>query len=134
MSQQGPLSPHFGDYPHGRYVSAFPPPGARVDDDDGFEVEGVIRFRMPEEDVDFPLWDDGGLLPDEPEILQAGLGLSAGLVTDLKAWGAAWNDTQARTEDARELHRDRLRAVAATLIDRLRGELRDGVEVVLDLE
>ena len=79
-----------------RYISAFPPSGAQFDND-GVEVVGVIRFRMPEDEVDLPLWDDHGLLPAEPELLKSGLGISAALIADLLAWGAACNDRQPRT-------------------------------------
>ena len=132
MSGRYPLSPYFGDYPNGRYISAFPAPGAGLDDDD-LEVRGVIRFRMPEHEVDFPLWDDEGALPEETELLEAGLGVSGVLVADLMAWGAAWNDGQPRTREEHERDRERLRAEAVVLVDRMRQELNDGLQVVLDL-
>ncbi len=85
-----PPSPHFGD-PSGPHWSAFPPPGREDADDEPVEIVGVLRFRMPEDAVDFPLWDDHGLLPEEPELLHEQLGLSLSLVADLMDWGRAWN-------------------------------------------
>lgn len=125
MSGRYPLSPYFGDYPHGRYVSAFSPPGPQFDDHT-YQVKGVLRFRMPEDEVDFPLWDDNGLLPEEDELLASGLGISAALVADLKAWGAEWNRGGSDLE--------RLRAEAGALVDRLRQEVTDGIEVATALE
>lgn len=133
MSGRYPLSPYFGDYPNGRYISAFAPPGAPSPDDDDFEAAGVIRFRMPEEEVNFPLWDDNGLLPDDPELLESGLGLSAALVADLKTWGAEWNDRRSQACPDFTVRRERLREKADVLIDRMRRELHEGLQVVLDL-
>jgi hypothetical protein len=91
-----------------------------------FEVVGVIRFRMPEDDVDLPLWDDDGLLPWETEILQAGLGVSRELIGDIKTWGVTWNAQPTAG-------RDRLVAEAGVLVERMRSELKDGLRVELEM-
>ena len=136
MSGHEPPPPYLGDYPNGAYWAALAPPGSAPGDETSFEVAGVIRFRMPEDDVDLPLWDDEGLMPWESELLEAGLGLSAALIADLKAWGVAWNASPRANDPAgegRESRRERLAAEAALLVDRMRGELKDGLRVELDL-
>ena len=128
-----PPSPHFGD-PDGAHWFAFPPSRAEQQDEETFEVCGVIRFRMPEDEVDLPLWDDGGLLPEESELLEVGLGLSAALIADVKAWGVAWNASRraAGRGEAWEPRRDRLVAEAVVLVDRMRAESKGGLQVELD--
>ena len=74
MSDRKSPPPYLGDYPNGAYWAALLPPGSAPGDETSFEVAGVIRFRMPEDDVDLPLWDDEGLMPWESELLEAGLG------------------------------------------------------------
>lgn len=133
MGGKFPLSPYFGNYPDGPCISAFPPPGVTLDDDDELRVVGTLRFRMPEDDVDFPLWDDDGPMPDDPEDLHAGVGLSAHLVADLSAWGAAWNQRRGLSSQELEAHRAGLRAEAVALVDRMRLETHEGIEVELDL-
>ena len=130
MTTREPPSPHFGD-PSGPHWSAFPPPGREDADDEPLEIVGVLRFRMPEDAVDFPLWDDHGLLPEEPEILHEQLGLSLGLVADLMDWGRAWNGVG--PGEAGDGDRSELVSQASLLVDRLRSELGDGQRVVLDL-
>ncbi len=130
MPTREPPSPHFGD-PSGPHWSAFPPPGREDVDDEPLEIDGVLRFRMPEDEVDFPLWDDQGLLPEEPEILHEQLGLSLGLVADLMDWGRAWN--AADRGEAGDRDRAELMSQAALLVDRLCSELGDGQRVELDL-
>ena len=136
MSDRKPPPPYLGDYPNGAYWAALLPPGSAPGDETSFEVAGVIRFRMPEDDVDLPLWDDEGLMPWESELLEAGLGLSADLIADVKAWGVAWNASPRANDPAgegRESRRERLAAEAALLVDRMSGELKDGLRVELDL-
>lgn len=136
MSDRESPPPYFGDYPNGAYWSASLPPRIEMDDNAAFAVDGVVRFRMPEEDVDLPLWDDNGLLPEESELLQAGLGLSPALIADIKAWGVAWNANrrpQGPLREGRVASRKRLAAESAVLVDRMGGELRDGLHVELDL-
>ena len=102
-----------------------------AEDEESFEVVGTIRFCMPEDEVDLPLWDDNGLLPWEPELLEAGLGISVGLVEDLTYWGSAWNARHRVHDPAAQ--ETRLRTEATVLAERIRKELRAGIEVVLDL-
>jgi hypothetical protein len=74
-------------------------------------------------------------LPEEPELLEAGLGLSAALTDDLKAWGRAWNKRPPHGDQGedRDVRRERLLAEAVVLVDRMRGELKEGLRVELDL-
>ena len=102
-----------------------------MNDGEPFQVEGVIRFRMPEPEVDLPLWDDGGLLPEEPELLEAGLGVTADLVEELTSWGAAWN-ARHRVSDS-EAQEERLRDQAASLVEKVRRQLRDGLQIEMHL-
>jgi hypothetical protein len=68
--------------------------------------------------------------------LEAGLGLSAALFDDIKSWGVAWNarhHADGQPGGEREAGRESLAADAVTLVDRMRGELKDGLRVELDL-
>lgn len=116
----------------GCVVSGVESLGARFEEGD-LQVHGVIRFWMPEDDVDFPLWDDDGLLPEEPELLESGLGISPALVADLQAWGARWNDTRPTPQAQADAGRELLRTEANALVERMRSELRVGLRVVVDL-
>ncbi len=96
-------------------------------------MEGtVIRF-MPEDSVSVPLWDEEGLLSEEPEWLNRALGLSPELVADLAAWGDDWNAPHRGEKFAVEALRARDRRLAAgalVLVERLRSELPEGFTVV----
>jgi hypothetical protein len=105
--------------------------GGDAGDEETFEVLGIIRFCMPENEVDLPLWDDDGLLPWEPELLEAGLGISAKLTDDLKCWGAAWNSRRRVRDPASQ--EERLRTEAGALVEGMRSELKPGLEVRLEL-
>lgn len=84
----------------------------------------------PEDTVRVPLWDEGGLLPEEPEWLNRALGLSPGLVADLAAWGDEWNAPRTGfTNEQHFEHDQRLATEALALIERLRGELPEGYTV-----
>lgn len=130
MHLQEPGSPRGGV--RGRVGSAAESLGARFEEGD-IQVHGVVRFWMPEDDVDFPLWDDDGLLPEEPELLESGLGISPALVADLQAWGARWNDTRPTPRTQADAGRGLLRSEADALVARMRSELRVGLRVVVDL-
>jgi len=129
MAGREPPSPYFGD-PNGAHWSAFPPSRADERGEETFEVSGLIRFRMPEHEVDLPLWGEGGLFPEESELLEAGLGLSGALIADIKAWGVAWN-ARRRTEgrgEAPEPRQERLVAEAEVLVDQIgRASCRERV-------
>jgi hypothetical protein len=77
--------PYLGDYPHGAYWSAVAPEDAPDDVREDYSVERPGLRIMWDEQAG-PLWDETGLLPDEPEWLQRALGLSDSLVPDLLAW------------------------------------------------
>jgi hypothetical protein len=75
--------------------------------------------------VTVPLWDEDGLLPDDPEWLQRELGLSRELIDDLTAW-AELQDLPGHptADDDREQHRLRQRlrhemAPRFTVVERL---------------
>lgn len=120
-----PPPKYFGDYPDGAYWSAErrgPTDESEVDVED-FTIEGrVIRF-MWDYGVRVPLWDGGGLLPEEPEWLRSALGLSDALSRDLREWGNDMETLDAnpplRTEQA---YRD-LDLRARGLVERLQHEV-----------
>jgi hypothetical protein len=85
VTDREPPPPYLGDYPHGAYVSAFPPPGLHFGDEVDDTVEGR-ELRVMWDAGAGPLWSDDGGLPDEPEWLQRALGLSDSLVADLLTW------------------------------------------------
>ncbi len=123
---------HFGDYTDGAYWSA-ERDEAPDDEKESYEVSGTtIRF-MPDDTVTVPLWDEDGLLPEEPEWLRRALGLSRELVEDIAAWGNEWNAPQRRegfTEAEHEERLIRLDAEARLLVERLQTELPDKFTVV----
>jgi hypothetical protein len=84
VTDKDALSPYFGDYPHGAYWSAEVPQGAQ--DEESYEVGGTTIKFMPDDTVTVPLWDDDGLLPEDPLWLNTVLGLSPELVADIIAW------------------------------------------------
>ena len=71
--------------------------------------------------------------PEEPELLESGLGISPALVADLQAWGARWNDTRPTPRTQADAGRGLLRSEADALVARMRSELRVGLRVVVDL-
>lgn len=87
---------------------------------------------MPEEDVDFPLWDDRGLLPDEPDLLAAGLGISPDLVEELRAWGGRWNAARRALRSPSDRLLEELIVELGSLASRLRSELGDAFPVVVE--
>lgn len=133
--RDGPPPLHFGDYPQRTYWSADTSPDDV--DEENYEVSGtVIRF-MPDVTVTVPLWDAGGLLPEESTWLNQALGLSAELVADIAAWGEDWNTAgsggQRFTHEQHRQRPRRLRTEAETLVERLRAELPPGFTVTLQL-
>jgi hypothetical protein len=68
-----------------------PGPGDRIPEssDDDTRVVGTKIAFFWDYGVTVPLWDEHGLLPDEPEWLERELGLSSALIADLVAWAAA---------------------------------------------
>jgi hypothetical protein len=72
--------------------------------------------------VTVPLWDEDGLLPDDPEWLQRELGLSRELIADLTAWAELQDLPGHPTgDDDRERHR---------LLQRLKHEVAPRFTVV----
>lgn len=92
---------------------------------------------MPDDTVTVPLWDAEGLLPEEPRWLNQALGLSAGLVADIAAWGKDWNAAgsggQSFTREQHWERKRRLDAEAEVLVERLRAEVPRRFTVTLHL-
>jgi hypothetical protein len=78
------LSPQPGSYPDGPSWSASEPEDERATGED-YTVEGP-QVRIMWDEGAGPLWDEAGLLPDDPRWLQRALGLTDVLVGDLLAW------------------------------------------------
>ncbi|HET7326910.1 MAG TPA: hypothetical protein VFJ14_06435 [Nocardioidaceae bacterium] len=126
---------HFGDYPHGAYWSVDVP--ADDQEDESYEVSGTTITFMPDDSVTVPVWDEEGLLPEDPAWLHQVLGLSPELVADIATWGTEWN---AAGTGSRHLpgmpdqaHPNRLDAEAHILAERLRAELPSAFTVLLRL-
>lgn len=122
---------YFGDHPDGSYWSAEVRDSAS-DEAESFEVSGTVISFMPDDSVIVPLWDDEGLLPEEPEWLNRALGLSRRLVEDIAAWGNDWNADrmgESFTAAQHEERRVRLDAEARFLVARLQREVPDGFTV-----
>jgi hypothetical protein len=126
--------PYLGDYADGAYWSA-EPLASSDDATQAYAVSGhVVRF-MWDHGVSVPLWDEEGLLPSEPEWLQAELGISEELIEALSLWGrdmisadgTAWNlrPTAERQQAYRELD-----VRARGLVEWLRRELASRYDVV----
>jgi hypothetical protein len=135
VTDKDAASPYFGDFPHGAYWSAEVPKGTQ--DEDSYEVSGTtIRF-MPDDTVAVPLWDDEGLLPEDPLWLNTVLGLSLELVADIAAWSEDWNaqgaGVQRFTSKQHQERKRRLDAEARALVGPIRSQLGPGLTVVLDL-
>ena len=94
---------------------AFPPDGHVPAEDEPWvpPAEGSTIRLMGEHTVEVPLWCGGQLFGDRAE-LEAHLGVSGALATDLVAWAAAWEDGHHGAELDRE---------AASLVRRLDHEL-----------
>ena len=88
-----------------------------------YSVSGSVLRLMWDYGVRVPLWDDEGLLPDEPDWLWTALGLSDSLIGDLTRWGLDMEDLDAvpsgKTTEAYEA----LNARARKLAERLQQEL-----------
>lgn len=81
----------------------------------------VVRITlMSDHGVEYPLWDDDGLM--DVEELRRDLGLSESLLADLAAWQSAWE------APIRTLSERRLEAKAKPLVRRLRAEAGPGYE------
>jgi hypothetical protein len=110
-----PPSGHWSAEPH-----ASPSPDDDGDDDG---VRGdVIRF-MWDYGVSVPLWEDDGLLPDDPEWLRRELGLSDGLIRDLTDWGSAMQALDAHPSRRTKRAYDELDHQARALVEELQAEL-----------
>lgn len=97
----------FGDYAYDAYWSAEkPPPGTPADETVDYAIRGRVIRLVWDYGVRIPLWDGGGLLPEEPEWLREALGLSERLINDLRQWGLDMNELDAtpgrRTKEAYE--------------------------------
>ena len=75
-----------------------------------------------------PLWDAGGLLPEEPEWLRAALGLSDALIGDLTRWGHDMNVLDGAARSSRSQY-EALDVRARELAARLQRELGSGFSV-----
>ena len=97
----------------------------KVEDPDEFIAGDEIQF-MWDYSVTVPLWDEEGLLPDEPDWLRRVLGLSASMIDRLSRWGEAMN-AQDAIPDPRSLERraarEDLRRQGRELADDLQREL-----------
>lgn len=114
---------HFGDYPDGAYWSAERLPKAAEDEPADHTVSGVeIRF-MWDFGVRVPLWDDDGLLPEDPAWLRTALGLSDPLIDDLTRWGTDMDALDAAPSRRTTEAYDALDVRARELAERLRQEL-----------
>jgi hypothetical protein len=112
-----------GDAPPDRLMSpdgksgwyAFPPEGYVPPKDEPWipPPGGSVIRLMGEHTVEVPLWFEG-LLFDDREELESHFSVSEGLVTDLVAWAAAWDNG----DHGAELDRG-----AASLVRRLNDEL-----------
>jgi hypothetical protein len=100
--------------PFGWFASRLDGPGTGYEPPFKAPRDGSVIRLMGEETVDIPLWDEHGLLFDEPEEVVRELGVSQDLAADLKAWGVAW---QTRVDQATH------DAEAARLVRRLGEEV-----------
>jgi hypothetical protein len=119
-----PDGPHWVAVPHGPTPETAEPPVV---------IGDALRF-MWDYGVVVPLWDETGLLPDEPEWLREQLGLSDDLIRALTEWGRDMNkaDEAPRKRRARsdwEQAYQELDARARALVERLRAELAGRYEV-----
>ena len=101
-----------------------PDPDERTPDQplDDTHLEGTKIAFFWDYGATVPLWDEDGLLPDDPEWLERELGLSRALVADLAAWAAVQDRPGPPSAiDSQEEER---------LFLRLQEELSPGLEVV----
>jgi hypothetical protein len=103
-----------------RWVADLPPGSAEPEDEERHVAGSVIRFMWDHGCV-VPLWDEEGPLPEDPDWLEAELGLSRDLVDDMAAWAA--------DHDALALGPDHIHQ-AELLVSRLRREVPAGFTVV----
>jgi hypothetical protein len=107
-----------------------------MDNDSGAHaVHGEVITFMWDYGVSIPLWDEEGLLPDEPEWLRSALGLSDDLIGALGRWGRGMNDlddTSAEEHSTSESQatRRRLEEQAKHLVERLRREVGSRYTIV----
>ncbi|MBE7324002.1 hypothetical protein IEQ44_04980 [Nocardioides sp. Y6] len=125
MTRGDELPRHLGDHPHGAYWSADAPPGDHDVKDVPHVPEGPIRF-MWDYGVRVPLWDDSGLLPEDPAWLRDALGLDDALILDLARWGHDMDELdqaapEHRTDAAYAALDTRARALMARLERMLDG-------------
>ena len=125
---------HLGDFPDGAYWPADPPAGADVEDgvDEVAHVPtGPIRFSW-DYGVRVPLWDDAGLLPEDPAWLREALGLDDTLVRDLAQWGRDMEELDAAPRLRSMQAYAALGGRARELVARLRVVLAGRHEVAYD--
>ena len=93
------------------------------------EIEGVVQL-MYDYGATTPLWDEGGLLPEDPDWLHTALGISAATVEAVTSWGTRaeriFNDRSGLSRAEERAEADRLRAEGEELAERIRAELRPG--------
>lgn len=110
----------FGDPATGWYWSA---ERDHEDDDEpvDYAVAGTSLTFSWDFGVTVPLWDDEGLLPDNPEWLRTALGLSVELIRDLDRWGR----DMLQVDEGKPPHSqsESMDTRAQTLVERLRQEL-----------
>ena len=122
---------HLGDFPDGAYWSADPPAGADVEDgvDEVAHVPtGPVRFSW-DYGVRVPLWDDTGLLPEDPMWLREALGLDDALVRELAQWGRDMEELDATPRQRSREAYVAMDARARELVARLRVALSGRHEV-----
>lgn len=131
----GPPPHYFGDRdgPHWSAVPACSPATSTEAEGeaDDFRVHGDVVTFMWDEGVTVPLWDDEGLLPDEPEWLRRALGASDELVSAITAWGEDMRETVSATMSKEDFHlaRRELDVRARALVESLRREIRAPLRV-----
>ena len=89
------------------------------EDEDEDPVVTGPRIRVMWDEGAGPLWDEAGLLPDDPEWLSQSLGLSDGLIADLLTWlrdmSAAWGVRSTELDERGHMLAERLQEEVGTL-------------------
>lgn len=93
-------------------------PHAYSEDEDEVPVTGP-RIRVMWDEGAGPLWDEAGLLPDDPEWLSQSLGLGDGLIADLLTWlrdmSAVWGVRSTELDERGHMLAERLQEEVGTL-------------------
>ena len=94
------------------------------------EIDGVVQL-MYDYGATTPLWDDQGLLSEDPGWLHSALGISAATVEAVTDWGMRHerilNDRSGLTVPEEQAELARLRVVGEALAESVRAELRPGL-------